>query len=139
MIDGSKTPALVPDHVAVAALFHVLALPEGAYPRANQRFLIQTDALGLNPPDTAALRAEMTHFYYARERHRAEVDPLAKAASRDNFDERRRVEQQFDRTVIATCERPLRSLTPDGATKLRTQVDIQKSRSRLYGPPELSR
>lgn len=142
LVDGFKNPELIPDRVVLRSLYQSIAIPRHATQEQQDTFKMRVGRLDLSDADFEEMLNAMVGFHEVLIDQRSKVDDkrgLAKAnrtpaAVKFQLDEHARI---GDLALKAHGDL-IRSLSADGAAKLRAFINEAKKRVKIYPSPDMA-
>lgn len=129
VVDGSKNPERIPDHVAIGMFITALATPAVADTITIGALEAKIAPMGLSRHDVAALRGEMAGLY-------ERLAKLREATSQGDLTARRGfVNAQFT-LAMDSYTRLLQTLSPEGRAKLTAHMVVVKTKIKAIGPAQ---
>lgn len=126
LIDGSKTPNLIPDALAYRLVFYSMRVqrtaPQDLYAKESHKQELKFNTIGLSRSDNAILKSQLLTFdieIEAWEKKAAAGDPTATPASREDI-------------VAKMRDQLAEQLSPLGASRLDAFVSREKSRMKAW-------
>ena len=140
-IDGAKNPALIPDEAAIKIFMLVLAEPANATPSELARQRVKIARAKLNETDISIVQRRMADFDQQHKMLKAQAESLfgslriaPNLATRQQYDS---IQSQIATVVANQWELLLKTVSPEGAQKLKAHLTHVKSTIRIIPSPRM--
>lgn len=142
LVDGSKNPAQISDEVAVRAFFQSIKVSPNPTAADVQRLRSHAARMNLNEPDFQALKELLGRFHMRLADQKARIEAQRQIARNAQVPATlsRYLDEHARLSILAveTYNEALRSLSPEGATKLREYLAHVKTRIKIFPSPDMS-
>ena len=137
VVDGSKTPNLIPDRVAIGMFMSGIAIPSNADKRAVGSMTAKVASMKLSLADMSILRKEASNLHgrlmALRDSMAASNAKAGTANTRDAVAKPIAAVESRNTLAMESYGRLLETLSPEGARKLATHVTSIKRQMKAVG------
>jgi hypothetical protein len=141
LVDGSKNPELIPDHVALRALIQTIVVPSQPTDDERKQFELRTARMDLTEEDSELLLTELGRFHDQMMIQKARIEaarPRSVASANEVAIGIYAGEQaRLGDMIVGLYNSLLGSLSRDGATKLREHLAYVKTRMKIFPTPNM--
>jgi hypothetical protein len=142
VIDGAKTPELIPDDVALRTLLGTIALPAAPSLKEQARVNSKLQLLGLDAQDQQVLTQELRLYYTASAERKQRMASIRQSVGINygptTWTALVQEDQALSRLAVDTYSMLLTALSPAGALRLQEHVAQIKTKIKITPPPNMS-